>query len=124
MDLKIGMSNTIKLIVNESNTASIYGNDLPKVLSTPDMIAAMETASYRCILPALPEGRFSVGTHVNVSHDLAVPIGTEVTVTATVIEIDRRRVEFRVVATSAKGQVGAGTHKRFIVNTDSFAKDK
>jgi|LSQX01.2.fsa_nt_gb predicted thioesterase len=124
MEMKIGMSNTIKLVVDESNTASIYGNDLPRVFSTPAMIAAMETASYQCILPALPEGKFSVGTHVNVSHDLAVPIGTEVTVTATVIEIDRRRVEFRVVATSAKGQVGAGTHKRFIVNTDSFAKDK
>lgn len=124
MELKVGMINTIKLIVDESMTASIYGNDLPKVFSTPDMIAAMETASYRCILPALPAGKFSVGTHVNVSHDLAVPVGTEVTVTATVTEIDRRRVEFRVVAMSPQGQVGAGTHTRFIVNIDSFAKGK
>jgi len=122
MELKIGMTNTIKLIVDESMTASIYGNDLPKVFSTPDMIAAMETASYRCILPALPEGKFSVGTHVNVSHDLAVLVGTEVTVTATVIGIDRRRVEFQVVASSPQGQVGAGTHTRFIVNIDSFAQ--
>lgn len=122
MELNVGMSNTIKIIVDESMAASIYGNDLPKVFSTPYMIAAMETASYRCILPALPEGKFSVGTHVNVSHDQAVPIGTEVTVTATVTEIDRRRVEFRVVAMSPQGQVGAGTHTRFIVNIDSFAK--
>jgi len=122
LELKIGMSKTIKLVVDASNTAAIYGNDLPKVFSTPDMIAAMETASYQCILPALPEGKFSVGTHVNVSHDLAVKIGTEVMVTATVTEIDRRRVEFRVVATSPEGQVGAGTHTRFIVNIDSFAR--
>jgi len=124
MELTVGMSYTMKVLVDESNTAALYGNNLPKVFSTPAMIAAMETASYRCILPAIPEGRFSVGTHVNVSHDLAAPIGTEITVIATVTEIDRRRVEFRVVATSPKGQVGAGTHTRFIVNIDSFAKDK
>ena len=122
MELKAGMSNTIKVIVDETNTASTNGDDLPKVFSTPDMIAAMETASYQCILPALPKGKFSVGTHVNVSHDLAVPIGTEVTVTATVTEIDRRRVEFHVVATSPQGNVGAGTHTRFIIDIDSFSK--
>ncbi|WP_050754250.1 thioesterase family protein [Desulfitobacterium hafniense] len=88
------------------------------------MIAAMETASYQCILPALPKGKVSVGIHVNVSHNLAVPIGTEVTVTATVTEIDRRRVEFHVLATSSKGQVGAGTHTRFIVGIDTFSKNQ
>jgi len=124
MELTVGMSHTLKVMVDESNTASMYGDNLPRVFSTPDMIAAMETASYLCILPALPEGKFSVGTHVNVSHDLAVPIGMEVTVTSTITEIDRRRVEFHVVATSPKGQVGAGTHTRFIVNIDSFAKDR
>ena len=122
MELREGMRNTIKVIVDEAKTAATYGDDLPKVFSTPDMIAAMETASYQCILPALPKGKFSVGTHVNVSHDLAVPIGTEVTVTATVTEINRRRVEFRVVAIAPQGNVGSGTHTRFIVDIDSFSK--
>ncbi len=99
MELKVEMSNTITVMVDETKTASAYGNDLSKVFSTPD-IAAMETASYQCILPALPKGKLSVGTPVNASLDLAIPIGTEVLVTTTVIEIDRRRVEFRVVASS------------------------
>lgn len=120
MELKTGMSNTITVIVDESMTAAFYGDSLPKVFSTPDMIAAMETACYQCILPALPEGKLSVGTHVNVSHDLAVPIGTAVTITATLVEIDRRRLTFEVVASAPQGRVGAGTHTRFIVNTDSF----
>lgn len=122
MELKTGMSHTVKMIVDETMTASIYGDDLPKVLSTPDMIAAMETASYQCLLPALPEGKITVGTHVNVSHDLAVPIGTEVTITAVLREIDRRRLTFDVMAASEKGQVGAGTHTRFIVDIDAFRK--
>ncbi|WP_101697054.1 thioesterase family protein [Clostridium minihomine] len=120
MELKVGMSNTIQVIVDESNTAARQGNNLPPVFSTPHMISAMETASYQCIEPALPQGKGSVGTHVNVSHDMAAPIGTEVTVTATVTEIDRRRVEFSVLATCPKGQVGAGTHTRFIIDLNKF----
>ena len=120
MELKIGMGHTIKLVADEAMTAAFYGGNLPKVFSTPDMIAAMETACYKCVLPALPEGKLSVGTHVNVSHDLAVPIGTEVTINATLTEIDRRRLTFNVVASAPQGQVGAGTHTRFIVNVDSF----
>lgn len=122
MELTIGMSKTIQVMVDETNTASRRGPNLPQVLSTPDMISAMESASWQCILPALPEGKYSVGTHVNISHDMGVPIGTEVTVTSTVIEIDRRRVVFEVLATCDKGQVGAGTHTRFILDSDAAKK--
>ena len=123
MELKTGMSKTLKITVDESNTAARRGPNLPQVLSTPDMISAMEAASWQCILPALPEGKYSVGTHVNVSHDKAAPLGTEVTVTSTVIEIDRRRVVFQVLATCDKGQIGAGTHTRFILDSDSAKKE-
>lgn len=122
MELTIGMSKTIKIMVDETNTASRRSPSLPQVLSTPDMISAMEAASWQCILPALPEGKRSVGTHVNVSHDMGVPIGTEVTVTSTIIEIDRRRIVFEVLATCDKGQVGAGTHTRFVVDADAPKK--
>ena len=63
MELETGMSYTMKVMVDESNTASIHSEDLPKVYSTPAMKGAKKIASYECVLSKLPKGRITVGTH-------------------------------------------------------------
>ena len=46
--------------------------------------------------------------------------GTEVTVTAELIEIDGRRLEFNVKAEDAKGLLGEGRHQRFVIDPERF----
>ena len=73
------------------------------------------------VLPLLDPGHDTVGTHVNVAHLGASPIGMSVTFTAEVIRVDGRRVEFRVEARDEKEKIGEGTHERAIINIARFA---
>jgi predicted thioesterase len=69
----------------------------------------------------LDEGYDTVGTHVNVSHLAAAPIGSVVIFTSEIITVRDRRVEFRVSARTEEEVVGEGTHERGIINVAKFA---
>ena len=70
----------------------------------------------------LDPGFDSVGTEVNVRHLAATPMGMEVTFKSEVIEQDDRRVKFKVAAFDEKEQIADGTHERFVINVERFAK--
>lgn len=120
MNIPIGTSHTSTVTVDRSNLASAVGSGLVDVFATPSMIALLELAASQCIQPFLDEGQASVGTQINVSHSGATPPGLEVRATATVTEVDRRRVEFAVVIEDSCGEVGRGTHTRFIIDIEKF----
>ena len=84
------------------------------------MIALMEKCASACVAPALEAGKTSVGTMLNVKHVSASPIGIKITCTATLTEIDGRRLVFHVEASDEAGLIGEGTHERFIVDSDRF----
>ena len=58
---------------------------------------------------------------MSVEHLAPTPMGQEVTYTATVTEIDRRRLTLAVEASDGTQVVGKGTHVRFVVDVDRFA---
>lgn len=120
MEVKIGTEYTAETIVDNSNIASAVGSGLVDVFATPMMIALMELAASECIKPFLEDGQASVGTNVNVSHNAATPVGMKVFATAKVTLVDRRRVEFDVVMRDEAGEIGRGTHARFIIDKDKF----
>jgi predicted thioesterase len=62
-----------------------------------------------------------VGTHVDVFHLAAAPVGATVRVTVEITDAVERRVEFRVEAWDEKEKIGEGTHQRAIVNVARFA---
>ncbi|MFY9727790.1 MAG: hotdog domain-containing protein, partial [Bryobacteraceae bacterium] len=66
-------------------------------------------------------GYDTVGTHVNVFHLAAAPIGAMVNITAEITGVVDRRVEFRVEAWDEKEKMGEGTHQRAIINVAKFA---
>ena len=80
----------------------------------------MEKCASACVAPELENGKTSVGTLLNVKHVSASPIGIRITCTATLTEIDGRRLVFRVEASDEAGLIGEGTHERFIVDSDRF----
>jgi len=73
------------------------------------------------VLPLLDAGFDTVGTHVDVYHRAAAPIGAVVTFTAEVVAVDGRRIQFRVEAWDEKEKIGEGTHERAIINIAKFA---
>ncbi|MCL2034188.1 MAG: thioesterase family protein [Oscillospiraceae bacterium] len=120
MEIKTGASYTTETAVDKTNIASALGSGLVDVYATPMMIALMELAASECIKPFLEPGQVSVGGHVNVSHVAATPVGMKVSATATVSVADRRRVDFDVTMRDETGEIGSGTHTRFIVDKDKF----
>ena len=122
MEIQIGMSHTETTVVDKSNIASAMGSGLVDVYATPMMIALMELAAGNCVKPCLEPTDVTVGGHVNVSHVAATPIGMRVQATATVAAIDRRRVDFDVIMRDEAGEIGRGTHTRFIVDKEKFTQ--
>jgi fluoroacetyl-CoA thioesterase len=85
------------------------------VLSTPAMIGLMERAGIEAVQAYLPDGHTTVGFEVNVKHFGATPKGKKVTVRAELLEIDGRKLRFKVEAHDEDKKVGDGTHRRAIV---------
>jgi len=121
MAIPIGTKGEEKRLVTNENAISFLGNEGARVLSTPHMIGLMEWTCRNTVKPLLDEGFDTVGTHVNVAHLGAAPIGMTVTFTAEVIEVSERRINFRVEAVDEKGKIGEGTHERAIINVAKFA---
>ena len=62
----------------------------------------------------------AVVAYMEIAHIKASPIGETITATATLKEIDGRRLVFDVTARDSKGEIANGTHERFIIKVDKF----
>jgi fluoroacetyl-CoA thioesterase len=120
-NIVIGTKAEKRVLVTAENAISFLGAEGPRVLATPNMIGLMERACRDTVLPQLETGYDTVGTHVNVFHLAAAPIGATVNITAEITEVVERRVEFRVEAWDEKEKIGEGTHQRAIINVAKFA---
>lgn len=120
MGLEVGMRGDASLVVGEEQTAAAFGAGGVRVFGTPVMIGLMENAAWRLVQPELVEGETTVGTLVNVRHLAATPVGGHVVATAELIEIDGRRLVFRVSARDDNRVIGEGFHERARVLLDRF----
>ena len=120
-NIPIGTRAEQKLLVTSETAITFLGAEGPRVLSTPHMIGRMELTSRDAVLPFLEAGFDTVGTHVDVYHLAAAPIGAVVTFTAEVVAVDGRRIQFRVEARDETEKIGEGTHERAIINVAKFA---
>lgn len=115
-----GLTHTSQTVVNENNTAIALGSGDMKVLATPAMIALMENAAMLCVAPHLPEGSTTVGSMISSSHIKPSAIGANVEATAELVEIENRKLTFKVTATENEVLIGEGTHIRYIVDRERF----
>ncbi|MEM9426232.1 MAG: thioesterase family protein [Pseudomonadota bacterium] len=115
-----GMTGTATMIVGTNDTAPRVGSGKIAVLATPVMINLIEEAALAAIEDALPVGMQSLGTHLDVSHIAATPVGMKTEATATVSEIDGRTVRFDVEARDQTDVIGRGSHTRMVVTADKF----
>ncbi len=115
-----GVQGKETLSVTYEDTAACYGSGLVKVFATPAMVALMEKTCLNSVLPYLPEGSGTVGVKVDIVHSRATPVGMNVTCESKLLEVDRRRLVFEVVARDEKGEIGSGRHERFVIDTRKF----
>jgi fluoroacetyl-CoA thioesterase len=120
--IPVGTPGELRRRVTDDIAIDFLGLEGARVLATPAMIGLLEMTCRNSILPLLEAGYDSVGTEVNVKHLAATPMGMEVTFQSEVLEVDERRVKFKVAAFDEKEQIAEGTHERFVINVERFAK--
>ena len=118
--IAIGLKGHLEQTVTEAVTADRIGSGLVKVFATPMMIALIEQTCNESVVPYLDEGQGTVGTHVDVSHCAATPVGMRVWCDSELVEVDRRRLVFAVKAYDECGLIGEGRHERFIIDSAKF----
>lgn len=118
--IKEGIKGTMTETVTEEKTAAAVGSGLLPVYGTPMMIALIENTACQSVVPFLEEGEGTVGTNLNINHTAATPLGMEVRCETTLVTVDRRRLVFDVKVYDEAGEIGNGTHERFIIRNESF----
>ncbi len=118
--MEIGIIGKGEIVVTKDVTAAAIGSGMVDVFATPMMISLMENTCAKSVASHLQADESTVGTHVNVSHCAATPIGMKVYCESELIEIDRRKLTFKVTAYDERGLIGEGLHERFIIDSKKF----
>ncbi len=107
-------------VVSVDNSAKTIGSGDLDVFATPAMIALMENAAMNAVVNEIPEDCTTVGGMINTNHVKPTGLGETVFATATLEEIEGKKLTFKVVARDSKGIIGECTHIRYIVNREKF----
>ena len=115
-----GLKGEARLVVGEEHTAPSIGSGKVRVLATPVMINLFEAAALAAVEHLLPEGYQSLGTHLDVRHIAATPVGMKVRASAVVEGFSNRTISFKVEARDEVDLIGDGVHERVVVNVAKF----
>lgn len=118
--LEVGIKQEYEKIVTENDTADKAASGTLKVFATPVMIAWMEEASHTLVQKYLDDSESTVGTEVNIKHLKGSLVGSTLKIVSELIEIDRKKLVFKVAVYEKNELVGEGIHTRFIINKEKF----
>ncbi|MCK5882406.1 MAG: thioesterase family protein [Bacteriovoracaceae bacterium] len=122
MDINLDAGDKLELekTVESTDSAKSCGSGLLEVFATPAMIAFMENTAMKLADKGLDPHHGTVGTFVGVSHTRPTTIGMKVKCCAELMEVDKRKLVFKVTAWDEEGEIGTGTHERFVINNEKF----
>ena len=124
----VGLIHTDTLLVTDRHTVPQVDSswpgftDMPPVLATAMMIGFVEQTCIEALRPHLTAAQHTVGTHVDISHVAATPIGMIVTATIELLVVDGRALVFKVMCRDEHGLIGEGTHRRAIIDLQKFVQ--
>ncbi|MFQ5521735.1 MAG: thioesterase family protein [Candidatus Methylomirabilia bacterium] len=85
------------------------------VLTTSSLIALMEEVAQEATQRYLPSDHTTVGFEVAVRHLAPTAAGMQIRVIAELLEVDARRLFFKVEAHNERRKIGEGTLRRTII---------
>jgi fluoroacetyl-CoA thioesterase len=94
--------------------------DMPAVFATAFMVGFIESACIEALRPYLEPDERTVGTHIDVSHLAATPVGVNVTVSLELLQVEGRRLRFKVLCRDDFDIIGQGFHERTVVHQIKF----
>jgi predicted thioesterase len=118
--LESGLKHESVMRVVDGNTAEYIGSGDMAVLATPAMVALMENAAMLAVAKELGEGETTVGSMISTSHLKPSKVGATVLAVAELVEVDGRKLTFKIAAYDGETLIGEGEHVRFVVNREKF----
>jgi predicted thioesterase len=115
-----GTAASISLTVTEQDTAIVLGSGDVAVLGTPRVVALCEEAAVAALAGFLPDGATTVGTSISIDHLAPTGVDGTVTATATVTEVEGKKVSFTLVVKDGDKLAARGTHTRLVVDRERF----
>lgn len=111
--LKLGMKGTFQLKIERKHCTSRGG---PWIFSTPEMVLFSERSCHQLVEPMLAAGENSVGTTVFIRHLAPSVEGQTARAEVELIEVDRRRLKFKVNLFDELEKIGECEHERFVID--------
>jgi fluoroacetyl-CoA thioesterase len=115
--LKPGVSKVRRIVVDRDRTVAFMGEQ-GRVYATPELCRDIEQTCREALLDHMNPEEDSVGIEIMVRHNAPTLPGMEVSIAATVTNVEGRKVSFDVVATDEVEPISTGKHVRFIVDRE------
>ncbi len=119
-NLTAGLKADFELTVTDADTASRWGSGLVPVYSTPALVGAMEKTAVLALKGHLPAGQTTVGGRIDVRHLAPTPVGMKVRVAAELVEVEGRKLVFKIEAWDEVEKIGEASHERFMIDEARF----
>ena len=113
-----GLRGERRAVVSEAMTTTHAGGR--RILTAPSMIMEMELAAQDVTQPFLRDDHTTVGYEICIRHRRPTLVGEPFTVTAELVEVNGRKLLFRVEARNSRETIGEGTLRRTIVRRGSL----
>lgn len=118
--LEKGLKHQSVMRVEAGNTAEYIGSGDMAVLATPAMVALMENAAMLAVALKLGEGETTVGSMISTSHLKPSKVGNTVSAVAELMDVEGRKLTFKIWAYDGEELIGEGEHVRYVVNREKF----
>jgi predicted thioesterase len=119
---KVGTTGEERFVVEPRHVIDFADGGMPAVLCTPWLIWFLEHAARRAMLPLLEAGESTVGTHIEVRHLAATPVGQTVICHARIVHADGRVISFQLEAHDERELIAKGFHRLQVIQVDRFAQ--
>lgn len=113
----VGLS---RMTVRHGDTAIALGSGDVPVLGTPQVLALAENATTAALAEHLEQSETTVGVRIELDHLATASVGDEVVATATVTDVNDKKVIFEVECHSGTRLLARGVITRVVVDRVSF----
>lgn len=118
MDYRVPADRTVPHLLPEAPEFTT----MPDVLATGYLVGLVEWTCMQALTPHLQSDQRTLGVHVDLSHEAPTPPGAIITVDATLITVDGRRLTFEITARDDAAVICRGRHQRAIIDLNRFQR--
>jgi predicted thioesterase len=118
--LKPGKNALVRSVVQKADTAAHYSVALANFMATPILVDMTIRGAIEVVDRNLPEEYITVGTAIELAHEVPTALGMTVHVKVTLKEIIGMKLIFDVLAWDDMGEIARGHHIRAVVRREQY----